>query len=173
MTLLLMKTIFGIGNFKKGSHPSNGTIPIWRDNYLHLPGIVEILVKKRDFFKSVGSLGISSSTSLFGKVNSEKVKSPFSLKQIPEKRDLLNRVRDSLGTELLGDMKKHYYFQMDVSDDCDGCGACVGACTTGALETKEGEDNEVLSFESSSCSGCGLCEEFCFRQFLKVEPHSQ
>jgi ferredoxin len=46
---------------------------------------------------------------------------------------------------------------------CDGCGACVGACPTGALALVKGWPAIV---RADRCDYCGRCEAACLRQAI-------
>ena len=51
-------------------------------------------------------------------------------------------------------------------DGCTGCGACAGACPTGAL-TADSREPRVL-FTGVRCTGCGLCASGCPEGVLEV-----
>ena len=44
---------------------------------------------------------------------------------------------------------------------CSGCGACAGACPTGALSYQRREGGVALTFDARLCSGCGACVAPC------------
>lgn len=44
----------------------------------------------------------------------------------------------------------------EVSEDCDGCGQCVGYCQFGAISVN---DRALVNYEK--CMGCGVCESKC------------
>lgn len=46
-----------------------------------------------------------------------------------------------------------------VSDDCNGCGACVDTCHFKAISLDEGEQKAISNLEK--CMGCGVCEDMC------------
>ncbi len=54
-------------------------------------------------------------------------------------------------------------------DGCTGCGACAGACPTGAV-TADSREPRIL-FTAVRCTGCGLCASGCPEGVLGVSPH--
>ncbi len=44
-----------------------------------------------------------------------------------------------------------------ITDDCDGCGACVKTCIFNAITVKNGEKAAILG----DCRGCGRCADTC------------
>ncbi len=54
-------------------------------------------------------------------------------------------------------------------DGCTGCGACAGACPTGAV-TADSREPRIL-FTGVRCTGCGLCAAGCPEGVLEVRPH--
>lgn len=51
--------------------------------------------------------------------------------------------------------------EIRIDPGCSGCGACVRACPTGALEFVAGESCFSLRFTVWKCVDCGLCERAC------------
>jgi NAD-dependent dihydropyrimidine dehydrogenase PreA subunit len=59
-------------------------------------------------------------------------------------------------------------YQVD-QDKCLGCGACVGACSRGAISLK----NSKATLEQGLCDRCGQCQESCpVAAIVEVEPPS-
>jgi len=48
---------------------------------------------------------------------------------------------------------------------CTGCGLCVKACPSGALEMREGKRVRMIEAELVPCIACGDCQAIC-------QPHS-
>lgn len=44
-----------------------------------------------------------------------------------------------------------------INDDCIACGACAGACPTGAIT--EGDGKYVI--DADACIECGACADAC------------
>lgn len=52
--------------------------------------------------------------------------------------------------------------ELAVASQCTGCGACVAACSFGALRMKEDEDGYLRpSVSSDACRSCGRCTASC------------
>ena len=60
------------------------------------------------------------------------------------------------------------FFTLNVSEECNFCGACAGMCPTGALKNVREDEGKRLEFAWALCSGCGLCLEFCRKKALTL-----
>jgi heterodisulfide reductase subunit A len=62
---------------------------------------------------------------------------------------------------------------------CTGCGACILACTYGAIAFREGGQDKKATVNPVLCKGCGLCSAKCptgaisLKHFTDDELHSQ
>ncbi len=56
-----------------------------------------------------------------------------------------------------------------VSSGCTACGACAGACPTGALQLEGDESNFRLTFAAQACVGCEACAHVCAEAAIRVE----
>lgn len=52
---------------------------------------------------------------------------------------------------------------IEVSGDCDGCGACAGRCFLEAIEIRAGRAHIL-----DGCAGCGRCAQVCPRSAITV-----
>jgi ferredoxin len=52
-----------------------------------------------------------------------------------------------------------------VSEDCNGCGACDGACRFKAITL----GNQVAEINAAKCMGCGVCEDVCPIGAIRLE----
>ena len=52
---------------------------------------------------------------------------------------------------------------IQVGDDCDGCGVCLERCFIKAMTLKDGK-----AVPGETCRGCGRCAAICPRQAVKV-----
>jgi ferredoxin len=59
-----------------------------------------------------------------------------------------------------------------VSAGCNGCGICVAACPTAALNASEEEGAWRLSFLVANCIGCGLCASLCVTRALRIDAET-
>jgi len=128
----------------------------------------EVPYGRRDFFTAVQRRTFVELANWI-KTHRHKDSYAYSIKEVPLKRTLLNRVFARIPREVRKLYLKHYYFSLQVNDDCDHCFACVGACSTGALKIGTHAGKKVLLHQSALCVYCGLCVEFCRRTAIQVE----
>ncbi len=62
------------------------------------------------------------------------------------------------------------FFEIEVDENCTGCGACASLCPTGALTLDEGPAAAQLQWTPAHCSNCNLCFDVCARKALHVLP---
>lgn len=124
------------------------------------------VVDRRSFFKSVGSyLFKGADTVLFPRNEQGQQRSKYGKKRLPLRRELLNRIRQTISPE--GDqIRKNFDSLVSFADNCTSCQGCVAICPTGALQTKSSETPPV--FDHLLCTGCGLCSEFCLDGAVQV-----
>jgi ferredoxin len=60
--------------------------------------------------------------------------------------------------------------EIEVNDNCTGCGACANQCPTGALTLLEKQRTVEMLWEPSCCSRCDLCKEICTKGALHFKP---
>ena len=58
------------------------------------------------------------------------------------------------------------------SERCTGCGACVAACPTGAIQLTQGESGSHAEIDEQLCKECEACVEACPEEAIMpgVEP---
>lgn len=121
----------------------------------------EISYDRRGFFKAIKNLTFLKTAELFDNNAEDMDMQSYSSKQLPLKKELLNRTLNVLSEEPKKEVLKTYYYTVTANESCNNCFACVGMCPTGALNIEKAGHGRELFFNSSLCIGCGLCESFC------------
>lgn len=129
----------------------------------------EISYDRRGFFRALRNLTFLHASEVFESGNDGCGGEAYSVKKVPEKRDILNRALPLLPAEVRRKALEAYYYSLRLGENCTGCFACVGMCPSGALRVGTEGAVPVLEFKSSLCGGCGLCREFCMVSALQVE----
>lgn len=129
----------------------------------------EVSYDRRGFLKALKNVTFMQAAGLFGDEDNGEEMRAYSAKNLPFKRELLNRALKVLPEETRKALLKNYYYSVDVTDTCNNCFACIGMCPTGALKIESKGDDRELSFSTSLCNGCGLCESFCMSSSIAIE----
>ena len=93
------------------------------------------------------------------------------IKKVPERRQLVNSIRNNVSPELNRLIGCHFAVSLTITDTCSACQGCVAICPTGALST--GTRDGKPDFSALSCTGCGLCSEFCLEGALQITGPQQ
>lgn len=88
---------------------------------------------------------------------------------LPPMREIVEWVAAQCGDDVRQRIERHFSGQVQILDNCEGCGACDAVCPTGALD--EQEDGEKPVFLPSRCTECGACEAFCSESAILVNPN--
>ncbi len=124
-------------------------------------------VDRRSFFKSFRNSLFRNAVAVLSppREQSER-RTPYAGKRLPTRRELLNRARNRISTEIETGIRKHFDTEISFSDSCTKCQGCVAICPTGALQT--GNTDSSPEFVQLLCTGCGLCVEFCIDEGLSI-----
>jgi len=129
----------------------------------------DVSYDRRGFFKAIKNLTLIHADGLFDNENNIEHTQSYSSKKLPFKRELLNRAINILPDELRKELLKNYYYDVNVTDTCNNCFACIGMCPTGALKIEDKDNGKHLFPISSLCNGCGLCRDFCITRSINIE----
>ncbi len=58
--------------------------------------------------------------------------------------------------------------EIEVSDECKGCGSCIETCGFRAITLKNGK-----AVHSDICRKCGRCERTCPNDAVKIKLHNK
>lgn len=124
-------------------------------------------IDRRGFFRSLRSALLQSSAAIMSPGGGQKHRNtPYSEKRLPEKRSLLNSIREELPPEKQATLRHFFDFRVIFQETCTACQACVAICPTGALRTARPDSHPES--DHTLCTGCGLCAEFCLDSSLQI-----
>jgi ferredoxin len=90
--------------------------------------------------------------------------------RVPLNRRLLlttmRKIKIPVTTEWSGGL----WAQLQITEKCSGCQACVFFCPTGALIKIETPGQHGVSFRPAVCTGCGLCQMICYQKAVMLTP---
>lgn len=129
----------------------------------------DISYDRRGFFKALKDLSTQKTASLLDDPSNNKPPEAYSSKNLPVKRELLNRVLPVVSGKVYQGLLRNYYYNVTVDKSCNNCFACVAMCPTGALRSYGNKSDTGLLFNTSRCSGCGLCASFCRNNSVLIE----
>jgi ferredoxin len=90
-------------------------------------------------------------------------------KFVPERhRSLFNSLLQLKETPSPAAFDSDVWGDVTVESTCNGCGACVEICPSGALMTIQQEGLWGLFFEGSRCTQCGVCANICCRESIRL-----
>lgn len=129
----------------------------------------DISYDRRRFFRAVKNFTIQKAVGLLDDTTRNECVSAYSVKKLPPKNEVLNKMLPVVTDEIYRDLIRNYYYNISANESCNDCFACVGMCPTGALKILTKESPPELSFNTSLCIGCGLCEDFCINNAICIE----
>lgn len=132
-------------------------------------GYQDISYDRREFFRVLRNRTFLQASELLENNSPDYITSGYSVKRLPFRRELLNKVFKFFPDENRNTLLASYYYSAYFNENCNNCFACVGMCPTGALKISTKESGPELIFSSSLCSGCGLCEGFCMNNAILIK----
>lgn len=129
----------------------------------------DISYDRREFFRVLRNRTFLQASELLENSSPDCITVGYSVKKLPFRRELLNKVFKSFHDETRNSLLASYYYSAYFNESCNNCFACVGMCPTGALKIGTKEAGSKLIFNSSLCSGCGLCEGFCMNNAILIK----
>ncbi len=123
------------------------------------------LCSRREFFSYLHGETRSRVAAAIKSVDSDQaISAKVTLEpRLPQKRSLLLEHIKKLGQPVTDRAVANDlpFIQVEIHDDCDGCGRCVTFCPTGALRSHNQGDRQVIDFRLGYCLACGLCADIC------------
>ena len=127
-------------------------------------------ISRRDFFKHLRGSGATRRSHPAGNAALKKDIESELRGPTKEKRALVALFRRYAGRVAGGKGAVPGFIEVEVDENCTGCGACASLCPTGALTLDEGPATAQLQWTPAHCSQCNLCFEVCARKALHKLP---
>jgi Fe-S-cluster-containing hydrogenase component 2 len=127
----------------------------------------DISYNRRDLFQVLRN-GVHEVSGFIVNDDRDRNSLAYTHKSIPQKRDLLNRVQSVLSGRMKNEIKKNFYYDLNIDKRCNRCCVCIGMCPTGALKSALIGSEKRLFFNCSLCTGCGLCVCSCMKQAITL-----
>ena len=127
-------------------------------------------LSRRDFFKQLRDTVVTHGPQSARKDTRTEDLEPAHRGPFTETRSLVDIVR-KYAVGVNGERGPVPMFrEIQVDENCTGCGACTHLCPTGALALDEGPAEVQLTWTPACCSLCDLCLDACVRKALHVMP---
>jgi|GEM_PF-3736251 len=125
----------------------------------------KLKLTRRDLFRSVKDRVTDLREKLFSWGGVEELdmtkRDRFSPNNLDELKECLKN--DKGLSTLLGN-----FTELNITDDCCGCGACTNLCPTEALRRVDTDNKREIFFTPAKCFGCGLCYDICPSKSIKM-----
>ena len=140
----------------------------------HYETYLEYLEKKstlsrREFFLNFRGHVSPAQTKEKGLENSEGDFESDTRKPTEYVRQLINLFKKNRGAASLNGPLQ-VFVEIEIDENCTGCGACAGLCPSGALRLEEDHNISELLWTPAHCSRCNLCRDVCSKEALHFTP---
>jgi len=90
-------------------------------------------------------------------------------KHLPEKWcSLIKSLKQLQSTAIPMKFQSSLWGDISIADNCNGCGACVEACPTSAIDILEQDGFKEIFFDASRCTQCSLCKDVCCCESIEI-----
>ncbi|SDD55196.1 4Fe-4S binding protein [Sporomusa acidovorans] len=90
-------------------------------------------------------------------------------KYLPDKwSSLVNSLRQIKNSANPANFSSSLWGDINITDRCNGCGACVNACPTEAMFIRKQDGCWSISLDISRCTQCGLCQDVCCCESIEI-----
>lgn len=114
---------------------------------------------RRGFFIALKDSLNMKSQLVFSRMELQDESRAYSNKTLPFRYELQNFcVSHQIDRDKMK-LLRAFRYNVEISDTCNDCFACIGICPSGALIINNMDNS--LEFKSDYCIGCTLCSSFC------------
>ncbi|MCK8825008.1 4Fe-4S dicluster domain-containing protein [Fuchsiella alkaliacetigena] len=131
-------------------------------------------VGRREFINKVREESINSLIDLISFGDEKETEEEIEEKINPNRQELITLVEKLEKEAQVIDKtsSQSLFWQINIKQNCNFCGACVMLCPNHALDLieKKDENNEGkrIIVENKLCSNCKLCQEVCFKEQIAI-----
>ena len=124
---------------------------------------------RRGFFIALKDSLNMKSQSVLSRMEIEDESQAYSNKNLPFRYELQNFcVSHQIDRDKMK-LLRAFRYNVEISDTCNDCFACIGICPSGALIINNMD--HTLEFKSDYCIGCTLCSSFCPNSAISVSQN--
>jgi ferredoxin len=130
-------------------------------------------VSRRAFFTALRSSKTEASRPGPSETGGPVIRAVGQPKEIPDRRRRIMASLRGLGPATgTASFDGSLWTAVRVSAECNGCGICVAACPTAALNAWDEDGAWRLTFLVANCIRCGLCASLCVTKALRIDAET-